>query len=196
MPLDKSTAQPSGERTMPKASQQPKALATARSNAKPKPNAKPRATDSASAVKKITANSSSSTTKKRKVSFEPDEAIGLIPNHQLTEYLHHTLSLVEEIEDINKELDTPEAWLVLQKLANRGRILERIEHRKEVLSIGIYMQPKNTQSMLIHAYREIFEEDPFPRVCETDFDSDDDDPPTPKHEIDFDSDEDLKPINV
>lgn len=180
MPPDKSTAQASGERTMPKTPQQPKVPASARSTAKPKPNAKPRATGSASAVKKITANSSSSTTKKRKVSFGPDDAIRLIRNHQLTEYLHHTLSLIEGIEEMNKELDTPEAWLVLQKLANRGRVLELIEHRKEVFSIGIYMQPKHTQSMLIHAYRKIFEDDPFPRVCETDFDSDDDDPPTPQ----------------
>lgn len=81
---------------------------------------------------------------------------------------------------MNKELDTPEAKSALQKLANRGRIVERIEHRKEVLSIGIYIQPKHTQSMSIREYQEIFEEDPFPHVCEIDYESDDDDPLTPK----------------
>ncbi|KAJ5913796.1 hypothetical protein N7504_002679 [Penicillium tannophilum] len=173
---------------MAKASQQLKA------QAKAQPKAKPQATGTASAVKQATANSSLSTAKMRKVSFRPDDAISLTPNHQLTEYLHHTSSLIGEIEEINKELDTPEIRAVLQKLANRGRLLERIEHRKEVLSIGIYMQPKHTQSMLIQEYREIFEEDPFPRVCETDFDSDDDDPPTPKHEIDFDPEDEDVPL--
>ncbi|KAJ5537157.1 hypothetical protein N7513_010343 [Penicillium frequentans] len=177
---------------MPKASQRLKGQGKAR------PQAKPQATGTASAFKQVPANSSLSTTKKRKVSFRPDDAISLVPNHQLTEYLHHTSSLIGEIEEMNKELDTPEIRAVLQKLANRGRVLERIEHRKEVLSIGIYMQPKHTQSMLIHEYRAIFEEDPFPRVCETDFDSDDDDPPTPKYEIDFDTEEDvpLTPIDI
>ncbi|KAJ5525223.1 hypothetical protein N7494_011873 [Penicillium frequentans] len=136
---------------MPKASQRLKGQEKAR------PQAKPRATGTASAVKQVTANSSLSTTKKRKVSFRPDDAINLGPDHQLTEYLHHTSSLIREIEEMNKELDTPEIRAVLQKLANRGRVLERIEHRKEVISIGVYMQPKHTQSMLIHEYRAIFE---------------------------------------
>ncbi|KAJ5993461.1 hypothetical protein N7451_009185 [Penicillium sp. IBT 35674x] len=173
---------------MPNASQKAKA------QAQTGPSAKPRATVSTSTFEKVSANPSPSTTRKRKASFRLDDAISLIPNHQLTEYLHHTSSLVKEIEEMNKELNTSEARAVLQKLANRGRVLERIEHRKEVLSIGIYMQPKHTQSMLIQEYRRIFEEDPFPRVCGTDFDSDDDDPPTPKHAIDSDPEDDDVPL--
>ncbi|KAJ5648087.1 hypothetical protein N7490_004459 [Penicillium lividum] len=123
--------------------------------------------------------SSGPSTKRRKVSFQLNEAISLNPDHLIAQELNHTMESISEAAEIEKELDTPEARVILKRLEDRDRIIAVIEHLKEILSRGIYMQPKNIQNVLLDAYRENLGEDPFPRVCGTDFDSDDADPPTP-----------------
>ncbi|KAJ5760595.1 hypothetical protein N7520_007751 [Penicillium odoratum] len=125
--------------------------------------------------------SSCPSTKRRKVSFQLHEAISLNPDHPIAQELKHIMELVSEAAKIEKELDTPEANVVLKRLTERDRIIAVIEHLKDILSKGIYMQPKNIQNVLLDAYRENLGEDPFPRICETDFDSDDADPPTPTY---------------
>ncbi|KAJ5953359.1 hypothetical protein N7454_000255 [Penicillium verhagenii] len=177
----------SSETDNPETIQQPKGPSSKKAPAVEKVTNKPQPKTSKSAVKRKTADvatevdSGPTIPKRRKVTFEVHEAISLNPNHSLVKELNNVTKLMSEVEAIDRELESPEAKAVVERIRDRRRLVDQINHQKEVISYGIYMQPKSVQTLLVEAYRENFDEDPFPRICDTDFDSDDVDPPTPQH---------------
>ncbi|KAJ5256967.1 hypothetical protein N7478_013071 [Penicillium angulare] len=64
-------------------------------------------------------------------------------------------------------------------LADRSELLRSIEGKMMTISADIYQQPQKTQLALIEAYREQLEEEPRSHIKWDEFESDDDNPPTP-----------------
>ncbi|KAJ5718332.1 hypothetical protein N7488_003978 [Penicillium malachiteum] len=152
--------------------------------------AKPRETEAIKSVKKrkvsdiselASSSSVSETPKKRKVSFDISEPVSPDPNHPIFKELRSTVALISGIESIEQELDTPKFSYVLKKLDARDSLVEAVEEKLNTMSAAIYKAPKNIRPALIRAYTNELGEEPRKGSSWNDFDSDDENPPTPIH---------------
>ncbi|KAJ6024207.1 hypothetical protein N7540_005004 [Penicillium herquei] len=119
------------------------------------------------------------TPKKRKVSFEVSEPVTPDPHHPILKELRSTVALLSGIESIEQELKTPKASYILKKLDARDSLIDAVEEKMNAMSSAIFKAPKNIQPALIRAYTDELGEEPKIGPSWNEFDSDDDDPPTP-----------------
>ncbi|KAJ5584996.1 uncharacterized protein N7459_004796 [Penicillium hispanicum] len=88
--------------------------------------------------------------------------------HYETE-IEQTATMIKQADSLDKDLQTPEALMILKKLKERDELISQINEKKEKLSQGIYKEPAQIQKPLLNAYRTELGDEPRLPIVEDRF---------------------------